>query len=187
MLEQRLIDILAARDCLRRDLELVQSLGLPHWCIAAGYVRNYVWDVLHYHERSTPLNDVDVLYYDPSDLSEETEKRYEAILKQKLPAYQWSVKNQARMHMRNNDAPYVSVEDAMKRWPETVTAVGVTLDARGELQIMAPHGLKDLFEMKVRQSPYYPDRSYFEGRVREKNWLTIWPKLELIEEDEAHN
>lgn len=185
MLEKRLIEILSARDCLRRDLALVQSLGLPDWCIAAGYVRNYVWDVLHEHQAYTPLNDVDVLYYDPSDLSEETEKEYERSLRRQLPDYRWSVKNQARMHLRNNDEPYESVEDAMKRWPETVTAVGVTLDGHGELKIIAPHGLRDLFGLKVRQSPYYESRSYFEARVRDKNWRGIWPKLEMIEVDEA--
>lgn len=185
MLESHLRDLLAARECLNRDLALVQALGLPHWCIAAGYVRNYVWDVLHERQANTPLNDVDVLYYDPSDLSEETEKVYEEHLKRQLPDYHWSVKNQARMHLRNNAEPYVSVEDAMKRWPETATAVGVTLGVQGELRIIAPHGLQDLFGLKVRQSPYFADRSYFEARVRDKNWLNIWPKLEWIDVTQA--
>jgi len=47
MLEQRLMQILHANQHLLRDLDIVQSLGLPQWCIAAGYVRNHVWDHLH--------------------------------------------------------------------------------------------------------------------------------------------
>lgn len=150
MLEKLLKEMLASRVGLLRDLTLVQSLGLPHGCIAAGYVRNYVWDVLHDRRTGTPFNDVDVLYYDSSDLSEETEKKLEEALRKKHPAYHWSVKNQARMHLRNKEAPYLSVEDAMKRWPETATAVGVALDREGELRILAPHGLQDLFGLKVR-------------------------------------
>lgn len=47
------------------DLRAVAEQGLPHGCIAAGYVRNFAWDVLHGYTSRTPLHDVDVLYYDP--------------------------------------------------------------------------------------------------------------------------
>jgi len=143
-LEQRLIQILLANRNLFRDLEAVKSLGLPQWCIAAGYVRNCVWDDLHGFASRTPLNDVDVLYFDPTDLREEVEKTFEIALKEKVSDYNWSVKNQARMHIRNQDEPYTNVADAMKRWPETATSTGVSLDNNGNVTIIAPHGLEDL-------------------------------------------
>ncbi|WP_256762125.1 nucleotidyltransferase family protein [Cohnella sp. WQ 127256] len=175
-------EILATHPSLMRDLELVQDLNLPNWCIAAGYVRNFVWDYLHNQESNTPLNDVDVLYYDREDETEETEKRYESRLKDKFSEYNWSIKNQARMHDRNHENRYVSVEDAMSRWPETVTAIGITLDQMNNLEIIAPYGLSDLFELKVRMSPLFRDPEYFKTRVQNKNWLKTWPKLELIEQ-----
>mgnify|MGYP001461346440 CR=1 FL=1 len=62
------IQIMLTNPNLLRDLHLVHSLGLPEACIAAGYVRNYIWDYLHGYTERTPLHDVDVLYYDPHDL-----------------------------------------------------------------------------------------------------------------------
>ncbi|WEK56028.1 MAG: nucleotidyltransferase family protein [Candidatus Cohnella colombiensis] len=180
MLENKLMSILATHHSLSRDLEIVKSLNLPHWCIAAGYVRNFVWDFLHNQNKSTPLNDVDVLYYDLLDESETTEKYYERILKDKVPQYNWSIKNQARMHIRNNDKRYESVEEAMMRWPETATAIGITLDQDNKLKIIAPYGLNDLFELKIRKSPLFKEHEYFRTRVSNKNWLKTWPKLELL-------
>lgn len=179
--EADLRQILSEHPDIGRDLRAVRSLGLPDWYIAAGYVRNYVWDHLSRRAVGMPLNDVDVIYFDLADESEISEKRYEHTLANTIPAYNWSVKNQARMHDRNRDRKYESVYDAMKRWPETATAIGITLDNEDELQIIAPHGLTDLFKMKVRQSPYFADRALFQTRVQQKMWLETWPGLELIE------
>jgi hypothetical protein len=182
VLEDTLFSILETHGRLRRDLELVESLELPEWCIAAGYVRNFVWDFLHGYERKTQLNDVDVLYFDRSDLTEAPEKNYEQRLKRSVPEYHWSVKNQARMHLRNGHEPYESVEDAMRRWPETATAVGIALGPSGEWKVIAPYGLSDLLGMRVRRSPLFADRSYFEARIRQKNWFALWPQLEMENE-----
>lgn len=179
--KDKLIQIVQTKENLLRDLRLVEALRLPYWCIAAGYVRNHVWDFLHGYERPTPLNDVDILYYDPADLDEQTEKNWEKLLNNKHADYNWSVKNQARMHLRNDERPYASVEDAMKRWPETATAVGIYVSS-GQLEAIAPHGLDDLFGLVVRRSPYFHDKSYFNRRVESKGWLETWPKLRLDEE-----
>ncbi|MBY9077819.1 nucleotidyltransferase family protein [Paenibacillus sp. HN-1] len=179
-LENRLIKILYNYNLIR-DLRVVQQLHLPNWCIAAGYVRNGVWDYLHGYASPTPLSDVDVLYYDPADLNEDTEKRYDQALKELLPEYNWSCKNQARMHLKNQEEPYLSVEDAMLRWPETATAVGVSMDRYKKINVIAPHGLRDLFDLIIRRSPYCHDEECFRERVRSKNWLEIWPRLRMAE------
>lgn len=174
------LKIMKKHDSLFRDLRYVQSLGLPESCIAAGYIRNYVWDYLHGYIERSPLNDVDVLYYDAHDLQEETEKEFEHRLRTICDEYNWSVKNQARLHLRNQHPPYTSIEDAMNRWPETATAIGIGLTAGGELKIYAPHGVNDLLDMVVRRSPYFVDHEYYWKRVRDKKWLTRWPKLTFI-------
>lgn len=179
-LEEELIRILKTNENLMRDLEWVRQLGLPQWCIAAGYVRNYVWDHLHGYTERTPMNDVDILYFDPSDLQEESEKNYDARLRGLYDQNDWSVKNQARMHIRNQDGPYASVAEAMKRWPETVTAVGIRLNDDMNIEVIAPHGLEDLFQMIVRKSPYFKDEAYFQSRVSDKKWLDIWPQLTMV-------
>lgn len=177
---QALKDIM---DCaqVRKDLELVRKLDLPESCIAAGYVRNRVWDALYGYEHETPLNDIDVIYYDPSDLSEERDHLLSLTLNTADMKEGWSVKNQARMHLRNQVAPYESTSDAMSCWPETATAVGLYLDELDHIHVIAPYGLDDLFQLKVRQSPRYFDTANFIKRVTEKQWLTRWQNLTLYE------
>lgn len=176
-LEKRLVDIMRSNEELIEDLQLIQQLKLPNWWIAAGYVRNYVWDYLHGHEEKTKLNDVDVIYYDPINISIRVEEELEARLKEKKPAYQWSIKNQARMHLKNNDQPFESVEDSMKRWPETATAVGITLNEMNGIEVIAPHGLDDLFNLVVRKSKFFADEAYYRQRVISKKWSGHWTKL----------
>ncbi|MDQ0088676.1 hypothetical protein J2T12_002086 [Paenibacillus anaericanus] len=177
-----LLHMIRENSDMMADLVSVSLLSLPQACIAAGYLRNYVWDILHGYELRTPYNDVDVLYYDPSCLEEEVEKEYEAKLRELNPTHNWSVKNQARMHMKSGESPYCSVEDAMLRWPETATAVGIRLDRNGEIELIAPHGLDDLFSLRVRQSPYCRDNELFMRRIAQKEWLRIWPQLLVVED-----
>ncbi|WP_178022407.1 nucleotidyltransferase family protein [uncultured Paenibacillus sp.] len=184
-------DAAGLREAIRRqpemmaDLQLVADLGLPQGCIAAGYIRNFVWDVLHGYVERTPLHDVDVLYYDPACLEEEAEKAYDARLRERNPQLNWSAKNQARMHLRNGTAPYRSVEDAMLHWPETATAVGARLNAAGDVELIAPLGLEDLLSLQVRQGPYFRDHAAFLQRVNGKAWLSRWPRLVLVEGEEG--
>jgi hypothetical protein len=111
-----------------RALSLVEGCALrysmPQWCIAAGFVRNLVWDRLHGFAVS-PLNDIDVIYFCPLDMRPERDLAIETYLRERAPDLPWSVKNQARMHLRNHDAPYASCIEAMAHWPELETAVGV--------------------------------------------------------------
>ncbi|SDW18175.1 hypothetical protein SAMN05518848_101546 [Paenibacillus sp. PDC88] len=162
------------------DLKRVRELGLPQGCIAAGYVRNRVWDVLHEYKQYTPLHDIDVIYYDPDQTDDWVDKQYEKQLESGQIRRNWQVKNQARMHEYNNrTTPYQSVEDAMRYWPETATAVAIRLNDQDEMEIVSPFGLQDLFEMNVRQSPYFLHTGLFKQRVFEKEWLDHWPLLIL--------
>jgi hypothetical protein len=179
MLAEKLIKIMKTNEHLVRDLNLVRQLNLPNWYIAAGYVRNYIWDSLHEYATLTPLNDIDVIYYDKSNLSEDYEKNLENWLNQKTNSSIWSVKNQARMHLKNNDEPYNSIVDAISRWPETVTAVGIRLLEDDIITVIAPYGIDDIFEMRVRKSPLFKDKEYFQKRVMNKNWNEIWPKINI--------
>lgn len=180
-----LIEAIRRQPDMMTDLQLVAELKLPQGCIAAGYIRNFVWDVLHGYAERTPLHDVDVLYYDPSCLDEEAEKANDARLRERNPRLNWSVKNQARMHLRNGTPPYRSVEDAMRYWPETATAVAARLNAAGEVELIAPFGLDDLLSLRVRQGPYFHDHHVFQKRVHDKEWLRRWPLLKLVEEGAA--
>ena len=164
-----------------RILRLVRSLGLPDCWIGAGFVRNAVWDHLHGRPPRLPTGDVDVLWFadGPADLAEDSS--LQTTLRNLDPKFDWSVKNQARMHLRNGDASYASATDAMRHWPETATAVAVRLDMRNDLAIAAPFGLHDLFGLVLRPSPGFTDARHpvFLDRIRTKAWLASWPLLTI--------
>ena len=163
-----------------RALRLVNSLNLPQGMIAAGFVRNLVWDRLHQMECCRPLADIDVIYFEPDDVSVETDKLYELKLRELAPDLPWSVKNQARMHIRNGDKPYQSSQDAMSYWPEQETAIGVRLAVTEEnlLQVVSAFGLGSLFNLKLTPNPKRL-RAVFDTRLGQKAWLEHYPKLNL--------
>ena len=157
-------------------LQAVQALQLPDCFIAAGFVRNMVWDALHDYPL-TPLNDVDVIYYDKQQHSapEDIEKK----LANMLPDVNWQVKNQAVMHHRNHDPAYQNSTDAMRYWPEKETAVGVRLSNSNQLELAAPFGVQSLLECKLTHNPLR-SKEVFKQRIASKQWLEKWPKLQII-------
>lgn len=157
------------------------ELGLPQWFLAAGFVRNLVWDHLHCLPVSQ-LNDIDLIYFDPVDTSIESEKTYQTRLLKKYPSFPWSIKNQARMHSKNGDSPYTSSINAMGFWPEKETAIGITLSIENgavepTLRIDSAFGLTPLFQLKLSHNPVR-ERQLFERRVQSKSWLKRYPYLQ---------
>jgi hypothetical protein len=178
---ERLTRELIAADHWRMEcLAAVRSLNLQDGFIAAGFVRNLVWDHLHGYEHRTPLNDVDVVFFNRADKSSETERFVEEWLQLSYPEANWQVRNQARMHLHNGHAPYSSTAEAIAHFPEMATCVGIRLNARDQLEICAPHGLEQIWELKLspNHKSGYP-MSVFHDRVRKKQWLERWPNLDV--------
>ncbi len=173
-------DLVAGVPWRRRALEAVVALDLPDCCIGAGFVRAPVWDALHGYTEPTPLDDIDVVYYDPACLDPGAEAQAEARLRDLMPGLPWSVRNQARMHLRNGDRPYRSTAEAIRHWLETPTAVAVRL-GDGRPGLLAPLGLDDLLDLVLRPMPYAQAHrtAAFRKRLETKSWLKIWPQLRL--------
>lgn len=163
----------------RAVLETVRALALADWWIGAGFVRNAVWDHLHGFSSPTPLHDIDVVWFDAARGDAALDERLTATLSAHRPDLPWSVKNQARMHDRNGDRAYLSSLDAMRHWPETATAVAITLHGDDALELAAPFGVDDLLAMVLRPTPHFhahrPDAH--RERQRTKNWPARWPRL----------
>src|SRR5574342_868194 len=126
--EQGIISIIQSDPWMMEILKTVNSMDLPDWWICAGFVRSKIWDHLHDFSERTPIPDIDVIYFDPTTIDELVEKKLEIRLGFLIPDIPWSVKNEARMHIRNNLLPYTSSVDAISKFPETATALGVKLD-----------------------------------------------------------
>lgn len=186
--ENDIADLIRADEWMMQILKVARQLNLTDWWIGAGFVRSKVWDTLHGYKERTLLPDVDVIYMDRKEYEEDlaagdikmSEKKYEMVLRNLMPGINWSVKNQARMHLLHNHKPYASSEEALAQWVETATCVGVKLDIDDKIEISAPRGIDDLVNLILR--PTTPTvREKFYERVRQKEWLKKWPKLKIIE------
>lgn len=165
----------------RKDmLEALADLDLPDAWIAAGAVRNAAWDRLHQYPTSTPLADVDVIWFDPGRADTGVDMELEHRLGQRLGGVTWSVKNQARMHRRNGDLPYRDCLDAMRGWPETATGIAARLGPNGAIELSAAFGFDDLLSLRLRPTPRFATNPAFRKRVEQKRWLALWPKLRLV-------
>lgn len=176
MLRKLLTEDAQSMDILRT----LRELQLPDWAIGAGFMRALVWNTLS-SQKPTQLEDVDVLFFDPTNLSKSSEKKIDQQLSKIKPDVPWSAKNQARMHLRNKTKAALSTEDAMRFWLETPTAVAARIDAKDKITILAPFGLDDLFQMIIRPTPAALSKvDQFESRLDRKDWRQKWPDLKVI-------
>ncbi|KFZ38124.1 hypothetical protein HR45_06365 [Shewanella mangrovi] len=170
-----LISWLRQSESRMRALAVAARLNLPQGYIAAGFIRNLVWD--RFHGITTALNDIDLIYFDPNDVSDGIEAHYQQQLKQWLPIA-WSVKNQARMHLKHKHQPYTGVLQAMRYWPEHETAIAARLK-QGQVEIIHTGYLRSLLALQLTRNPHAVDGA-FQQRVADRGWLEIYQHLKLI-------
>lgn len=177
--KQRIVNLIENDRFRMRALSVVRSLNLPDWLIAAGFVRNLIWDDCF--NKQTHVNDIDVIYYCREDMSCARDQLLEEQLKGTCPEFPWSVKNQARMHIKNGDNPYKNTLDAMEFWPEKQTSIGVKLDKEGGVEVLHCFELDLQFSGEITRNPAR-SQEVFDRRVSSKCWVKTWPGLTLSPE-----
>jgi uncharacterized protein len=187
-LEQRFIRIVETTPWLLSALEALRRVRIPHGYIGAGAIRNAVWDRLHGHAIPSFLSDVDVVYFDASDLSQARDVSVRQALINMEPGLPWEATNQASVHLwyeswfGNRVEPLTSIEDAVATWPETATSVAVSLNQASGIDIIAPLGLQDLFDIVIRRNPRRVTIETYRERIRTKRYGERWPLVKIIEE-----
>lgn len=185
-LEGKLASLAASSATTMRLLKAGRTLGLRSWCVGAGAVRNLVWDHLHGFKEATRLEDVDLVFYEPSNLSQELDRLLERKLAVEEPAIRWEVVNQASVHQwlsqstGKESKPFESLAEGIASWPEVATCVGLALSATDRIEVIAPHGLVDLFEMVVRWNPERVTREVYLERVAKKRFSERWPRVKVL-------
>ncbi|EEL76634.1 nucleotidyltransferase family protein [Bacillus cereus] len=181
--EQDIIHLIENDEWMMNVLQMAKSLELPDWWICAGFVRSKIWDTLHDYEAKTAMPDVDVIYYDSLHQDEIYEQSLETKLMNIDATIPWSVKNQARMHVVNNMPPYSSSVNAISKFPETATALGVTLDELNNVILTAPCGIEDVLSLQVKPTAHFlksKERLHmYKNRVIKKNWQSKWPSITI--------
>ncbi len=181
--EEDVIKLIQCDEKMMEIIKVASTLNLPDWWICAGFVRSKIWDTLHEFNDKTETPDVDVIYFDKTKIDEDFEKELENKLIKLMPNIPWSVKNEARMHVISNMTPYTSSEDAISKFPETATALGVKLDKDHNLVLTAPYGLDDVINLELKPTPYFTETiertAIYEERIIKKNWKSIWHKIKV--------
>lgn len=133
-------------------------------------------DKLHEIKNAEIDYDIDVVFYFSENIDKNFETELEKKLINKMPNIKWSAKNQARMHIKNGHENYANVFEAISHWPETATSIAIKIDEYDNLDLIAPYGLEDLFNLIIKPTPEF-DTNIVEKRIIEKKWLTKWDKL----------
>jgi uncharacterized protein len=163
-------------------LRVARDVNPPDWLVCAGAIRDAVWDAAHDRPPAAP-RDVDVGFFDASDLTPERDAAVDAALRARAPNLPWEAKNQAAVHLWYprvfgvDVPPFRSTGEAVATFPETASCVGVRLLGDDDLLVVAPHGLHDVLGCVCRHNPARVSPAYYEARVAEKRWAARWPRM----------
>lgn len=186
--EQRAVFLTVVQDdpIVWTALDAARSLDLPDWLIVSGVLYNAIWNALTNRPPGYGTKDIDVFYFDDSDLSYEAEDwvivcgaRHFTHLP--LPV---EIRNQARVHIWypqkfGRQCPrYTSSKDSIRYFASKTHAVGLRLKGDGDLDLIAPFGLDDIFSFRVT-----PNRALDNQQTHEAKGERIkksWPEITVL-------
>jgi hypothetical protein len=169
-----------------RALAVARDVDAPDWLLGAGALRTAVWDRAHGCDGPPELADVDVVFFDPGDLSAGRDAEVEFALRQRAPDVPWEASNQAAVHLWYpakfgiEVEPLTSSADAVGTWPETAASVAVRLERDDALTIVAPCGLDDLLDLVHRRNPRRVTVAEYERRLAAKRIAERWPRATIV-------
>jgi hypothetical protein len=184
------ISILEKNKDLMAVLDYITELKLPNFYIAAGSVFQTIWNYYDGNDLNFGIKDIDVIYYNNSDLSVEKDLEYYNIINTYIKAkgfnYEVDVSNEARMHLwkiehnqGDNVEQYKNSEDAMSKWIATVHAIGIT-KVNDNIKIYAPYGLSDIYSRTIRPIKHNGNsKELYDKKVA--SWQNRFDNLNIIE------
>lgn len=185
--EAELRQLIGQNERVMTILRTVRHCDPPDWLVGAGVIRNLVWDHLHGYTEPHLPRDIDVAFFDPTDLSPERDTAVTVQLTTLMPTLEWEATNQAAVHrwyaaeFGKVVPPLRSAAEAIATWPETATCTAVRLLPDESLHLVAPFGLDDLFQMILRRNPARVTQAQFQQRLHNKQIRQKWPMVQVIE------
>jgi hypothetical protein len=178
--------IVRASPLLMEVLAGLRDDGVPEGLLVAGAIYNLVWNRLTGRADLTGMNDIDIFYFDPSDLSYEAE---DAVIKRldrrfahlPLPV---QARNQARVHLWFPEkfgspfTPLRSAAEMLGRYASRTHAIGVRLGPGDRLNIVAPFGLDDIFSFRIVPNYALANRAAHEAKAARAK--SVWPELTVV-------
>lgn len=171
-------------------MDVLSNIGdLPDPLLVSGAIYNLVWNTLTGREPLRGIADIDVFYFDDSDLTYEAEgaviQRLAArFARLPLPV---QVRNQARVHLWFEQkfgepfVPLTSSAEMLGRYASKTHAVGARVVAGGAMEIVAPFGLDDMFSFRMVPNHALNNRKAHETKARRAK--ALWPELTVLDWD----
>ena len=180
-----LIEAVLADPLAAAILERSPRLEAPDWALAAGAVYQNVWNALTGRPPGYGVRDYDLAYCDPADPSWDGE---DAVITRAAALFAdlekpVEVRNQARVHLwfeaKYGEArtPLTSVEAAIAGYAAHAHSVAVRPGANGALEILAPHGLNAVFDMRIAPARRSAHTQAFRDKVARMR--ALWPELKV--------
>jgi uncharacterized protein len=181
-----LIDILEADTLTGSALQRARDFGLADWMIVSGAIYNTVWNSLTGKPSGYGIKDVDLFYFDASDLSWEAE---DVIIKAgekhfaDLPVAV-EIRNQARVHLWyperfGRQCPaYRSSAHSLGYFASKTHAVGVRLAGIGAFEVTAPFGLDDIFSFRIVPNRVIDNQATHEEKAARAKQR--WPEISIV-------
>lgn len=169
-------------------LRAARDLALPDGVLFSGAIYQRVLNHRTGRELDYGIKDYDLGYYDASDIGYEAEdeviRRVAAALEPPL-RQMVEVRNQARVHLwfqakvAETYTPLANSAEALTRFVSPLFAVGARLEADGDLTVLAPFGLEDLFALRLRPNPWRVTKGFARTAASAK---ARWPEIEVLDE-----
>lgn len=186
--EQRafVIEAVLANATASAVLERARKLDLPDWALMAGAVYQAVWNRLTGRPADHGVNDYDLAYCDPSDLTEAGEA---ALVQRASRAFadldaEVEICNQARVPIWFSAkygverAPIHSTEAAVREFASLTHAVAIRLDDSGAPHVIAPYGFDELFSLVVKPMPDISTPEHWNAKIARQK--VLWPEIEFV-------
>lgn len=167
-------------------LEGLREMDLPDHLLVAGAIYNEVWNHLTGRPVLTGVNDIDVFYFDATDIGWDAEDRVISAVATRFAALPVpvQVRNQARVHLwfeakfGSPFSPLASSAEMLGRYASRTHAVGARLARDGAMDIVAPFGLDDLFSFRMVPNPVLDNRRAHASKA--KRAKAVWPELTVV-------
>lgn len=188
-----ILSILDESNLFKKVYDAIRQYSKADLYLGAGLVYQTVWNHMSEFPLEYGIDDIDIIYFDDQNLTENQEDDIRSDLQVMLGSkLKIDVKNQARVHLWYKDKfgyeikPYLSVFDAVNSWPITAGSVIVCPDPdTGQPDIYTPYGLTDMLSMTVRANKSQITREIY--AQKSQKWARKWPDLRVIDWDSEYN
>ena len=187
-LEPRLVELIRSSQVLMRALGAARVVDPPDWLLGGALIRDRVWNHMHGFTREEQPGEVYLAFYDPGSVDGEMERAVWSALTSEAPDITWDVGNQAAVHFWYSRVFGCPVEprscsaDWLAASLETATAVGLRLGADDTIEVVAPYGLEDLFDLVSRCNPCHVTGDECGPWVGGAGIAERWPRMQIADE-----